>query len=83
MLVSYATRGNHNTLYTAKIRQNEVQNHIFRVSGAKENGLRGRSGDLGLSAFANNSSPESVLAGPANEFMDANPLLLLFSCCCA
>lgn len=63
--------------------KNEAQNHICNVSGANENGLRGRSGDLGLSAFANNSSPESVLAGPANEFIDANPLLLLLACCCA
>ena len=55
--------------------------HICKVSGEKENGLRGKSGDLGLNAFANNSSPESELDVRASEPIDANPLLPLLACC--
>lgn len=58
-------------------------NYICKVSGANENGLRGKSGDLGLNALANNSSPESELEVPASEVMAAKPLLPLLACCCA
>lgn len=56
--------------------------HNYNVSGEKENGLRGKSGDLGLSALANNSSPESELDVRARVAIDANPLLPSFACCC-
>jgi hypothetical protein len=43
-----------------------------------ENGLRGRSGERGLNAFANNSSPESLLGvreiGPIAVPIAANPV---------
>lgn len=47
---------------------------IYNVksSQAKENGLRGRSGERGLSAFANSSSPESALEDLASELRPAN-----------
>lgn len=63
----------------------EKRDHICKLPGVNENGLRGKSGDLGLNGFANNSSPESELEVRAREPTDANPLLSWFAlcCCCA
>lgn len=49
-------------------------------SAENENGLRGMSGDRGLSAFANKSSPDSAFPPLPMGFIDkeANPC----SCCC-
>lgn len=63
-------------------KKKEGKNHICKLSGAKENGLLGKSGVLGLNALANNSSPESELLDvPAIEPIDANPLLPSLTCC--
>lgn len=55
--------------------------HICSPSGRNENGLRGRSGVRGLSAFANSSSPESALAVRASPPIDANPVWCSTFCC--
>lgn len=73
---------------TVSIMTNGMTNEWMRscqitVSGANENGLRGRSGDLGLSALANRSSPESALDVRVIVVMDANPLLWSLLFCCA
>lgn len=51
--------------------------HIKVQVQRNEKGLLGRSGERGLSALANNSSPESLLGVREIAPMAANPLVLL------